>query len=284
MAFILLGLLLLQGSPGRAQIDHLIRNLGHDSIEIREEADRKLYDLRDATRSHLERALKDPNPEIRGRASSLLFRLRWDPDINLLMSEYDARRERAYKALLAAGPSVASGLRGVGSAGDPARAFRAGQIARIVESKPVGGLLFGIVVDRPTAATKGAIPGYEVFINVGKTDLVLEVSPDARVTVPGSRHYRGTMSRGGIACRKRPRPRPSLPSRLVTLKPREVFLKRRYDLLMVKNRFGGSGGPVLQERGKWTLVPLYSQKSESGMWSGAITGNAVGVTLEAPSK
>ena len=282
MIFILLGLLLSQEDPGRAEIDRLIRNLGHDSIEVRAEADRKLYDFGDGARPHLEPALRELDPEIRGRAGSLLFRLKWDADINLLTSAYDARRERAYKALLTAGPTVAAALRQLSSAGNPARAFRAGQIARIVESKPVGGLSFGIVADSPTGSIKGAIPGYEVFINVGETVLVLDVALDAKVMLPGARQYRGSMSMGGSAHGRRSRS--GLPSRKVTLKPREVFLKRRYDLLMANNRFGGRGGYVPHERGNWTLAPSYSQKSSSGIWSGVIKGNAVSVTLEDPSK
>ena len=280
VSIIVLALLLPQQEVDADRVLEMIQNLGSESPHLRDSSEQKLYTVGARVVPYLRRAVGDSDLERRSRIRRIILRLQCDPHIALLVHVERNRRKAAIRELLSAGPAAVSVLRLKPKDRNPLCTFRAAQLADIIEATPVNGLRFGIIVDKPEAYLEAPVPGYEVFFNDSSEPIVLETGGDASVLLPAAGRYRGSGTFGGILCR-RSRKSKSLWSNLITLKPGQVHLKRRTDLLIAESRRGWCGGSVPERSGKWLLVPKYSQKDEAkDRWVGAVTGNPVEVTLK----
>ena len=74
-------LLLLLLAPQEPSLDDLIRRLGDESPDVRDRADRAIFERGESAIEPLTKALVQPDPEVRGRIQGLLFRLQWKPRV-----------------------------------------------------------------------------------------------------------------------------------------------------------------------------------------------------------
>jgi hypothetical protein len=75
----------------------LIRRLGHDEYQVREKAEAELRKIGKPALTELQCAEKDPDPEIRTRAASLvryLTQIRWFTDETAALREAAARKKK----------------------------------------------------------------------------------------------------------------------------------------------------------------------------------------------
>ena len=174
--------------PGAKRAADLVRDLAHELIEVRERAQADLVKMGDAAYPEIRRALESPDAEVRFRAERILKSAAFlgvpevvKANIELLDADSRDRWLPAAERLLTAGAKAVPALRAAAESKDALVAFRARQIAAILESPPVRGLKLGILVDDPTAAVGGPVPGVDVFINVSPRSLRFELDYQPRV-------------------------------------------------------------------------------------------------------
>jgi hypothetical protein len=258
--------------PDEGHVSRLIEALGAESIDRREAAEQELQRLPDTVVPLLERAKADPDPERRSRVERLLAIRTVDVQLKALAAEAPEGRVTALKALLSMDRGSSSVIRRRGEV-IPGASFIAGQAADILERAPAGSLGFGIIVEKPKAALKGEVPGWEVFVNDSDRPVVLETAQDALILI---QEGAGGWLAGGRATHQTRKP----PTALIHLEPKEVFLKPR-NLLVARHRTGNTQGVTLQGPGTWTLVPSYWQwDAADSRWTGKLSGNRVRVEFE----
>lgn len=179
-----------------ANIARLVEDLSDDSLEVRERAQAELLRIGAPAFPHLKRAAAGADRERRARAAALLRH-----DVFLAVPEVieanilDLASEDWHAALrkvVAAGDKAVAPLRAAAKAKDKRLAFRAGQLADILEIKPIHGLRWGVVVEEPelTLSDQGGFTwaiaaGVEVFINASSKPITVETGVDGSAAVAG---------------------------------------------------------------------------------------------------
>ncbi|HKS16702.1 MAG TPA: hypothetical protein VJU16_05280, partial [Planctomycetota bacterium] len=168
--------------PGASRAADLVRDLSHDLIEVRERAQAALIKLGEPAYSEVRLALESRDAEVRFRAARILKSTAFlavpevvKANLELLGSDTRDRWLEAAEKLLTAGTRAVPALRTASGSKEARVAFRARQIAAILESTPVRGMKFGVLVDGPDVTLGGPIPGFDVFINVSPGSLRFEL-------------------------------------------------------------------------------------------------------------
>jgi hypothetical protein len=161
--------------PAARSAADAVRDLSHDQIEIRERAHADLIKIGAPAYHELRRALQGDDAEARTRAAEILRAPAFlavpevvEANLRLLREE---RWLKAAEDLLKAGPPAAPAIRKAAEKGDAKLAFRAGQVAAILESPSVRGLRFGILVENPESGLDGPVAGWDVLINTSAEPL-----------------------------------------------------------------------------------------------------------------
>jgi hypothetical protein len=159
----------------------LARDLSHDLIEVRERAQAELSKLGAAAYPAIRRALYGADAEARVRAATILRFPAFlgvpevvEANIKSLGVEEGERWIKAAEDLLTAGAPAVPALRKAAESKEQRLAFRARQIAAILESPPVRGLKFGILVETAEVELRGPVPGWDVLVNVSSEPLRFE--------------------------------------------------------------------------------------------------------------
>jgi len=274
----LAALLFAQDSPS-----DLARDLSHDLIEVRERAHAALLKLGAPAYPILRRALESGDAEARARALAILKAPAFlavpkvvADNLLLLGDESGEQWKSALEDLLKAGEPALPLLRKAVKEASPLLAFRAAQIAAILESAPVDGLKFGIFVEAPEAEREGAVPGSDVLINVSQRPIAVSFQmPCGRVTAvppqPVDLRPQGPQQRiEGRGCGGR--------TYLgTTLQPGQVWTGSRYHLITRYDQKGVPSGFGMA--GRWTLKPVFQAGPSADRWSGCIEGPPVTITV-----
>jgi len=183
MRTLFLALLLCGQDPESPRAMELARDLSHELLEVRERAQADLVKLGVAAYPAVRRALNGTDAEARVRAATILRSPAFlgvpeviDANIKALGAEEAERWIRAAEDLLTAGLPAVPALRKAADFKEARIAFRARQIAGILESPPVRGLKFGILVEKAELELSGPVTGWDVLINVSPEPMRFEAN------------------------------------------------------------------------------------------------------------
>lgn len=268
------------------EIERRIGELSDDDPAVRDEAERRLLGIGRAALAALQRAARMfRDPEGRDRAARLLMHpvfLSIRPDLAeplmRLGSERDVDWIAAVQELLAAGRDVARGVLALWVRhGEETARFRAEQLLAILGSRPVNGLMYGIVVSR--RASSAAPSGIEIWINVSAAEVCLEDNMGAHSVEILEVQSASFRVGGGAACGGRSAPVPTF-----RLSPGQARVRGR-DSFFATTIAGPRGvssrsvhyGPGLFE--VWTEYSSAAGRDDFG-WGGRIQSNRVRVAIE----
>lgn len=188
MRTLFLAFMLAGQDPESLRAADLARDLSHELIEVRERAQAELLKLGAPAYPAVRRALKGDDAEARVRAAVILRAPAFvgvpevvEANIKALDAEERVRWIQAAEDLLTAGPPAVPTLRKAAESKDVRLAFRARQIAAILDFPPVRGLRFGILVEEAEAQIDGPVAGWDVLINVSSEALRFEGNRQSRV-------------------------------------------------------------------------------------------------------
>lgn len=176
MGTLLAALMIIAQDP-----ENLVRDLSDELIEVRSRAHEEILKLGAAAYPALRRALEGTDAEARARATAILKSPAFvgvpevvEANLKLLLSENREQWLKAVEDLLTAGPPAVPAIRKAAESMKARPAFRARQVAAILESAPVRGLRFGILVEEPDAELNGSVGGWDVLINASPETLRFE--------------------------------------------------------------------------------------------------------------
>lgn len=260
----------------------LARDLSDDLIEVRERAHAELLKMGAPAYPILRRALESGDTEARARALAILKAPAFlsVPKIvadNLLLVGEESREawEPALTDLFRAGKAALPLVREAAKHQNTLLAFRAAQIAAILESVPVDGLKFGIFVEAPEAEREGAVPGSEILINAAQYPISVEfVFPSGVEAVPPEPvDLRPAGSQAVFSRHDRIR-RVSVG---IEMRPGQVWMRSRYHLVTQYEQRGVPSGFGMA--GRWTLKPVFQAGARGDRWGGCIEGPPVTITV-----
>lgn len=277
MTIIVIGFLLLLREQEPLRIDRIIEQLNDDAPEIRERAQQELLRLGPKAYSLLRRSAENANPEQRARIAAILSSAEFatvaeiiSANIKKLSDKEEDVWEAGVKGLIYAGKIAIPELNKLDSEAENVQKFRAEQVSEILRRLTGKGLIFGIVVGKPSTALGRKVSGLEVIVNLGDHSVTLP-SIDAEVEV---RKAMAVFLPGKESAQRKPSCK--------TLQPGEVYVRRRSDFLL-RTLGDDIQGYVIPSPGSWRLLPRFSYPTDHfglGCWTGELEGNVVSIDVE----
>ncbi|MBI2900952.1 MAG: hypothetical protein HYY17_12270 [Planctomycetes bacterium] len=264
-------LLLQEIDTGR--IERLVEELDADSIDAREAAQEALVRIGARAYPAIMRGLMSGSLERRCRIEAILRGPAFlaIPEVlreNIRALGGDGWLE-ALPLILHVGDAAVDPLREVRRDKNLLLAFRAKQVADILQVRPVGGLRFGVVVARPVVRVGDPVAGMEVFLNPGTEPILIDATVDAMTLV-----LEGEMSLAQPDFTREPQ--------YVEIPPGKVHLRPRPDLL-VSHWSTLTVGWRIKKTGNYSLTWIYrnSPLPSDGIrsWRGEICADDVSVTF-----
>jgi hypothetical protein len=188
MGTLLAAVMMIAQDPGALRAENMVRDLSDELIEVRARAHAEILKLGAVAYPALRRALDGSDAEARARAAAILRSPAFvgvpevvEDNLKLLRTENREHWVKAVEDLLTAGPAAVPAIRKAAESMENRSAFRARQLAAILESAPVRGLRFGILVEEPEAELEGAVAGWDVLINTTREPVRFEANRMSRV-------------------------------------------------------------------------------------------------------